>query len=63
MPLRCVTRSEEVKAPQWLYTLHGDIVEREFDGRGMRWRDHVALAMVRWTLDRFEMMQVFGRPW
>lgn len=50
-------------APRFLYAAHGRIVERKFDGRGMRWRDHVALAVVRWTLDRFQLMQMFGRPW
>lgn len=51
------------RAPKCLYNLHGDIVNRMFDGRGMRLRDRAALAVVRWTLDRFELMQWSGRPW
>lgn len=51
-----------MSAPRWLYKLHGDIVVREFDGRGMRWRDHAALAAVRWVLDRFELWQLRYGP-
>ncbi len=50
-------------APQFLYSLHGNLVERMFDGRGMRRRHRVALALVRWTLDRFELFFAYGRPW
>lgn len=49
--------------PKFLFRAHQLLTQRMFDGRGMRRRHTVALAIVRWTLDRFELYAVYGRPW
>jgi len=34
-----------------------------FDGRGMKRRHKIALEVVRWALDRFELVTYYGKPW
>lgn len=57
-----------MRTPKFLYRLHGRIVERGY-ARG-NWSgyvpsplDSLALALVRFLLDRFEMQEVWGVPW
>jgi hypothetical protein len=49
-----------VKAPGFLYVAHAKLVERMFDERGFHRRHRVALALVRWTIDRFWVGQCMG---
>ena len=46
------------RVPRFLYVLHGRLVERMFDGRGMRPHHTIALALVRRALDFFQMREI-----
>ena len=46
-----------MRTPKVLYAAHGRLTQRLFGGRPFRAHHRVALAAVRWTLDRFEMWE------
>lgn len=52
-----------MRTPKILYRWHQQLTCRMFDGRRLGVEHRAALAVVRWALNRFELTQMFGRPW
>lgn len=51
-----------VRTPRFLYWAHRRCLKTRWTGP-WRWYHRAALAVVRWWLDRFEMLTTWGRLW
>lgn len=51
-----------VRVPRFLYWLHHWFLEPRWAKRE-RWYHRAGLAVVRWWIDRFEMLEYYGRLW
>lgn len=50
-----------VRTPRAVIAARQRIIERMFDGRGLRRRDRAALLALHWFIDRCEMLEAYGR--